>query len=142
MPSGGGSGSTGGGSINVSGGGVTMPGSSGGIASLDPGRMTRDKWANPFTGNEHTTPARWASDKLNQSNVGSMINHGAAAIYRGAASRVSRPVTRRGPGGGTIQRRNAFMAGRAVAYGARDISHAVSRDMSGRNQRRAIGGRR
>ena len=142
LPAGGGSGSSGGGSINISGGSAVMPGSVGGITSLDPGRMTRDKWANPFTGNEHATPARWAADRLDQSNVGSMINRGAVSIYRGAASRVSQPVTRRGPGGGTMQRRNAFMTGRAVAYGARDISNAVSRDMSGRTQRRAVGGRR
>ena len=137
-----GSGPSGGGSVNVSGGSAIMPISSGGANTLDPGRITRDKWTNPFTGNEHSTPARWASDKLDRSNVGSMINHGAAAIYRGAASHESHPVIRRGPGGGTIQRRNAFMAGRAVAYGARDISHAVSSDMNGRNQRRAIGGTR
>ena len=135
-------GSTGGSGISVSGGGSVMPVSSGGINTLDPGRMTRDKWANPFTGNEHATPARWAADKLEQSNLGSLINRGASAVYRSAGARVSQPVTKRGPGGGTILRRNAFMAGRTVAYGARDLSYAVRKDMNGRQQRRAIGGNR
>ena len=141
---GGGSGAapSGGGSVNISGGGTIMPVSSGGANSLDPGRMTREKWANPITGNEHSTPARWAADKLDQSNIGSLINHGAASIYRGAAARVSQPVIQRGPGGGTIQRRNAFMKGRSVAYGARDLSYAVGRDINGRNQRKAVGGTR
>ena len=139
---GGGGSAPSGGSVNVSGGNAVMPVSSGGAASLDPGRMTREKWVNPFTGNEHATPARWAADRLDQSNVGSLINHGAAAIYRGSASRVSQPVTHRGPGGGTVQRRNAFMKGRTVVYGARDVSYAVSKDMNGRRQRKAVGGTR
>jgi len=34
------------------------------------------------------------------------------------------------------------MKGRTVVYGARDVSYAVSKDMNGRRQRKAVGGTR
>ena len=106
-----------------------MPGGSGGANSSE--RMTREKWENPITGNEHMTVARYAADRMEESNVGQMINKGVSGLYRRSAETISRPVVKRTPGGGTVQRRNAFMKGRTVVYGARDIGRAVSKDMKG-----------
>ena len=84
-----------------------------------------------MTGAEHMTVARYAADRLNESNVGQILNKGISGLYRGSAETLSRPVVKRTPGGGTVQRRNAFMKGRSVMLGAREVGRAVSRDMRG-----------
>ena len=92
-------------------------------------RLTRESWENPITGNSHPTVARYVADALEQSNVGRLVNRGVASMYRRSADIVSQPVMRRGPGGGTLQRKNAFMKGRSVVYGAREVQRAVASDI-------------
>ena len=146
LSSGGSSGSvpqgTGGGPIPssrpVTAGTVLSGGSSGGNNG---DRLTREKWENPMTGAEHMTVARYAADRLNESNVGQILNKGMSGLYRGSAETLSRPIVKRTPGGGTVQRRNAFMKGRSVMLGAREIGRAVSRDMRGSGHNRRGGNR-
>ena len=102
----------------------------GGSAAMSPmNRVTREKWTNPITGNDHQTPARYAADHMSESNVGQIMNRGFSNLYRRSAETLSRPVVKRAPGGGTVQRKNAFMKGRTVVYGARNIAHAAAQDI-------------
>ncbi len=100
------------------------------VSSQEAARLTREKWTNPITGNDHTTPARWAADQMSTSNVGQMVNRGAAAVYRRSADTISRPYVSRGPSGMPVQRMNPIMTGRAVAYGAKDLTKAAVRDIT------------
>ena len=115
--------------------GGTMPAGSGGVNSGD--RMTREKWENPMTGAEHMTVARYAADRMDESNIGQIMNKGISGLYRRSAETLSRPIVKRTPGGGTVQRRNAFMKGRSVVYGAREVGRAVSKDMRGSKPQRS-----
>lgn len=119
---------------------VTIGGSSSGVQMAGPAdtgnRLTREKWENPITGNEHLTVARYAADHLNESNAGQMVNRGVGNLYRNSAETLSRPLVKRTPGGGTVQRRNTFMKSRAALYGSRDFAQAVSRDVRGNRSRR------
>ena len=78
---------------------------------------------------------------MNESNLGQMMNRGFSNLYRRSAETLSRPVVKRAPGGGTVQRKNAFMKGRTVVYGARNIAHAVAQDIHqprSRNERSQV----
>lgn len=102
----------------------------GGTNAINPmNRLTREKWTNPVTGNEHQTAARFTADLMDQSNIGKVMNRGFSNLYRRSAETLSRPVVKRAPGGGTVQRKNAFMKGRTVVYGARNIAHAAAQDI-------------
>ena len=107
-------------------------------SSQEAARLTREKWTNPVTGNDHATPARWAADRLSTSNVGQMVSQGAAAVYRRSAETISRPSVSRGLNGMPVQRQNPIMAGRAVAYGARDLTAAAVRDISGQPVKKSL----
>ncbi len=61
-----------------------------------------------------------------------MVSQGAAAVYRRSAETISRPSVSRGLNGMPVHRQNPIMTGRAVAYGARDLTTAAVRDISGR----------
>ena len=66
----------------------TMPAGSGGVNSGD--RLTREKWENPMTGAEHMTVARYAADRMDESNVGQIMSKGISGLYRRSAERTLR----------------------------------------------------
>ena len=90
-----------------------------------------------MTGAEHMTVARYAADRMDESNIGQIMNKSISGLYRRSAETLSRPIVKRTPGGGTVQRRNAFMKGRSVVYGAREVGRAVSKDMRGSRPQRS-----